>query len=265
MAKKNNTVEAIETVEAVETAQAPTLAFTFENTQTTATGRSIPGAQALNAAANRLASELVKSILSKPELNELANKVVAEGEFADAIELTQRIYSDEDIKVEELSYCTDEELSRLRESRRSDRCKTRKNGIGTAQQFIKFMSASIAEMSILQAMGKTYAGPSGTSGIELNIDNLAADQELLGRKIRSLQSKVSVLKRQGQFAPEDWIGWQQIENTKAQIAELQAHRVGATTRTTGTIKTPSMTDIKNALAGMSEEEKQALIAQLQKA
>ncbi|MBQ8627841.1 MAG: hypothetical protein IJ421_00005 [Prevotella sp.] len=241
-----------------------TTTFVLEDSIATAS-RAIPGSTELNATSNTMAQSLLKEVIAKPELHEQANKVIDFGDFGDTIELIKQVYTPEELKLEALKDCSDAELSRLRESRRSDRSKAKKQGLKQTASCLRYFAASIAELMILDAMGKEYAGHPGSS-TELDVEALAGNQDALNRKIRSLQSKVSVLKRQGQFAPADWEGFKTIEETQKQIAELQAHRISAKTTSSSTAKVPTMSAIKAGVENMSAEERQALlemIAQMQ--
>ena len=255
MAQKVKNTEAIK-AEAMQ----PTFELIDEAPTGTA-GRNIPGAIELNTKAQAMARDLLKAVTKEPELIPLATQM-QRGEYLDAVALIEKVFTPEELTLEALNKCSEDELARLLESRRSDRSKSKKKGLGYAAPLLAYIAAVIAEMLVRKASGREYAAPNATGSLDL--EALKNDQVALNKKIRSLQSKQSNLKRQGAFAPDTWEGWKQLEEVKAQIAELTALRTNTTTRTV-TAKVPSQADIAQAIANMSEEDKLALIAQLQAA
>lgn len=221
---------------------------------TQATGsRSIPMAAELNASAMAHTDALLKKLVKKPEMGPTLRAALDSGDYQQMVDAINQF--DEDISCDKLVNATENELKRMLESRRSDRCKAKATGLKDTLQIRRYISATIAEMMLRKHMNFEYKA---SVGAPIDVDALAQDQDALNRKIRSLQSKQSILKNKSTFAPEDWEGWKQLEEVKAQIAELQARRVGA--RTTAT-KTVSMSVVKTALAGMSEDQIQELLAQ----
>ena len=147
------------------------------------------------------------------------------------------------------------------ESRRSDRSKTKKKGLRTnVVVMLTYFAAVIAEMAIRAASGKEYVAQSANT---IDVEALALDQEALNKKIRSLQSKQSNLRRALKYIPDDTDAPErdELKRVQAQIEELQSRRT-STVKTVST-KVPSAEVLKKAIASMSEEEKLALIAQLQ--
>ena len=72
---------------------------------------------------NQKATELMLQVGSKPELHDLANRVLDVGQTEDVIQLILEVFGQEDISSESLflKEADEDQLSRLLESRRSDR------------------------------------------------------------------------------------------------------------------------------------------------
>ena len=236
-------------------------AFILEDSNFTTSRRGIPGATELSMKSNEMAQELLKKVSAESSLVPLADKVCDLGEYSDLIELINQAYTPDELKLEVLSSCNDDELGRLLESRRSDRSKAKHAGLRRMSPLLRYLSAGIAEIMIRTAMGKAYGGSVSSGGITSDPKELKANQDLLNRKIRSLQSKCSVLKRQGEFAPETWVGWEELEKTKAQLDELISLRVSASGQTTRPV---NKEQVKSGLKAMSPEELKALIAEAQR-
>lgn len=215
--------------------------------------RSIPLAAELNADALARTDAFLKKLPQNKDVAAEIRTALDSGDYQQMVDCINKI--DADITCDKIKDASENELKRMLESRRSDRCKAKATGLKDMTQIRRYIAATIAEMMLRKQMNFEYKANTGTT---LDADELAKDQDALNRKIRSLQSKQSILKNKSTFAPADWDGWKQLDEVKQQIAELQARRIS--THTTGT-KTVSMTAVKTALASMSEEQIQELLAQ----
>lgn len=239
------------------------------NATTTSTGRGINGAIELNNYAQSEARRLIDAAMDKVKeeaaeglttTKDMIDEALDSGTYASACNLIEAIIGTPQCGA--LAECTDDELSRLLESRRSDRSKTKKKGLRTnVAVMLTYFAAVIAEMAIRAASGKEYVAQSAAATID--VEALALDQEALNKKIRSLQSKQSNLRRALKYIPADTDAPErdELKRVQAQIEELQSRRT-STVKTVST-KVPSAEVLKKAIASMSEEEKKALMEQLQ--
>lgn len=269
--KKQNTTNTTKNIknEAVEnqtTEQAQvTGASLFQTVANATAGRGIPGAIELQQVSQVLANELFASISKSTDAELIASiqPILASGDYANTCELISKFYDDTTIadKTSFLKSYSSTELDRLLESRRSDRSKARKAGL--AQNFPRFLADVIAEKAIRLASGKQYnQNSTGTTAID--VEALAADQVALNKKIRSLQSRISVLRSKMQFAPADHPGHAEIARLQEQVRELQAHRVSTSRVVTKTVV--DKRTVADAISNMSADELaelQAKIAELQ--
>lgn len=239
------------------------------NTTTTSTGRGINGAIELNNYAQSEARRLIDAAMDKVKeeaaeglttTKDMIDEALDSGTYSSACNLIETVIGAPQCGA--LAECTDDELSRLLESRRSDRSKTKKKGLRTnVAVMLTYFAAVIAEMAIRAASGKEYVAQSAATTID--VEALALDQEALNKKIRSLQSKQSNLRRALKYIPADTDAPErdELKRVQAQIEELQSRRTS--TVKTVTTKVPSAEVLKKAIAAMSEEEKRALMEQLQ--
>lgn len=243
--------------------------FNLGGNTTTSTGRGINGAIELNNYAQSEARRLIDAAMDKVKeeaaeglttTKDMIDEALDSGTYASACNLIETVIGAPQCGA--LAACTDDELSRLLESRRSDRSKTKKKGLRTnVAVMLTYFAAVIAEMAIRAASGKEYVAQSAATTID--VEALALDQEALNKKIRSLQSKQSNLRRALKYIPDDTDAPErdELKRVQAQIEELQSRRT-STVKTVST-KVPSAEVLKKAIASMSEEEKQALMEQLQ--
>lgn len=273
MARRTNKQEVAEQAKvAVETPVAEMgVAEVFNlggNATTTSTGRGINGAIELNNYAQSEARRLIDAAMDKVKeeaaeglttTKDMIDEALDSGTYSSACNLIETVIGTPHCGA--LAECTDDELSRLLESRRSDRSKTKKKGLRTnVAVMLTYFAAVIAEMAIRAASGKEYVAQSAAT---IDVEALALDQEALNKKIRSLQSKQSNLRRALKYIPADTDAPErdELKRVQAQIEELQSRRT-STVKTVAT-KVPSAEVLKKAIASMSEEEKQALMEQLQ--
>lgn len=265
--KKQNTTNTTENIKntAVENQQAEqaqvTGASLFQTVASSTTGRGIPGAIELQQFSQTIANEIFANISKSTDAELIASiqPILASGDYANTCELIGKFYDDATIadKTGFLKSCSSTELDRLLESRRSDRSKARKAGL--AQNFPRFLADVIAEKAIRLTSGKQYNQNSvGTAAID--VEALAADQVALNKKIRSLQSRISVLRSKLQFAPADHPGHAEIARLQEQVRELQAHRVSTTSHKT--VAVTDIRDIAKAAANMSADKRTELLKQI---
>jgi hypothetical protein len=231
--------------------------FTFTGTSAQAvTGRTIPGSQELISTCNTLALDAIKLASTDPEIGALA-AAVQSGDHEALVAFVDRAVEVPDKSM--LDGATEDELSRLLESRRSDRSKAKKAGLTTLDTIRRYISAWIAELVIRAASGKAYKAPSTGFSVEA-MDG--ADRDAITRKIKSLQSKKCRLNQAfktivaaGIDSPEIK---QQLDEVEAEIKRLNAMR-GTTVRVKTTDAVPSTEQLRAALAGMSADELKALL------
>lgn len=229
--------------------------FTAEQASTSKVGRTIPGSQELISTCNTLALDAIKAASTDPEVGKLAAAV----QTGDHEALCA--FVDATIEVPDKSMldgATEDELSRLLESRRSDRSKAKKAGLNTLDTIRRYISAWVAELVIRAASGKAYKAPTGTQLGEFE----STDRDEITRKIKSLQSKKCRLNQAfktivaaGIDSPEIK---QQLDEVEAEIKRLNAMR-GTTVRVKTTDAVPSTEQLRAALAGMSADELKALL------
>lgn len=158
--------------------------FNFTGTSAQAvTGRTIPGSQELISTCNTLALDAIKLASTDPEIGKLA-AAVQSGDHEALVAFVDKAVEVPDKSM--LDGATEDELSRLLESRRSDRSKAKKAGLTTLDTIRRYISAWIAELVIRAASGKAYKAPSTGFSVE---DMDGADRDTITKKIKSLQSK----------------------------------------------------------------------------
>lgn len=161
------------------------------------------------------------------------------GKAEDLIQLIGRFIDQETIKADAqfLKDASEDELSKLLESRRSDRSKTLRKGprssVTVCQQYIATM---YAELLVREAWGKPYAGGTTESVVD------ETDLEAVKRKIKSLQSKKCRLNKTAQFVEADRI---ELEAVEAEIARLSSFRPKIAAKTV--VKSADVSAIREAL------------------
>lgn len=210
------------------------------------------------------AHELMLATAKKPELHKLANSAL-DGAAPELINLISAVFDAETIKSDAacLEGADEDQLGRLLESRRSDRSKTKAKGprsdIRTAQRYIATM---YAELMIRDYWQKPYAAP--VSQV-IDEDALKADQDALNRKIRSLQSKQSRLKR---LAAHDAGAQAEFEEVQADIERLKELRISTRVVTKQAVKDLQVDELRSVLSAIDpetlSEEDQASYIELMK-
>jgi len=161
------------------------------------------------------------------------------GKAEDLIQLINRFIDQETIKADAqfLGSASEDELSKLLESRRSDRSKTLRKGprssVTVCQQYIATM---YAELLVREAWGKPYAGGTTESVVD------EQDLDAVKRKIKSLQSKKCRLNKTAEFVEADRI---ELEAVEAEIARLSSFRPKIAAKTA--VKSADVSAIREAL------------------
>ena len=153
-----------------------------------------------------------------------------------------------------LDGCPEDDLPKMLESQRSNRSKAKRTGLAAMPKVIDYVASMVGELLIREKTGKAYAA---TGKLETDHEALAADQDQLVKRINSLASKKSRLTK---LAAYDATAKSELEAVEAELQELRALRPN---KTKTTVKSVSITDVKAALAAMSDEEKASLLALMQ--
>jgi len=213
---------------------------------------------------NARAQELMMTISKKPELFELANKAIDGGEPKDLIELISQVFSDEQIEADSklLEGCDENQLSRLLESRRSDRSKAKAKNPRTSITVCKTYIASMyAELLIRKHWNRPYTGQVGSNVIDY--EALGDDQDAISRKVKSLQSKKSRLTK---LASYDKAAAKELQEIIAEIARLNELRPSVRTVTRAIIKDLSVDQLREVLKNVDlktlSDEEQAKFTEL---
>lgn len=249
--------------------QITTNPFDLENvTNETASDRRIEMTPQLVGLSNTRATEIIRFVGNNPETFSLAEAVKNEGKAEDLFKLIETCVDETKFQddVQEFTGLEDSIYDRLLESRRSDRSKTKSKGLNQMKNLHSFISAGYAEMLVRAAWNKPYQA----TGTEINMNDLASDQDALNRKIRSLQSKQTRLGKTAPFVPEDARALEEVRN---EIERLKSLRVGSGQVSSKTVvKNLDVDLLREALAkvdtkGMDAEQAakiEALMSQLAK-
>ena len=233
------------------------------NVSIAANNRRLDHTALLNGRAIERATETIKSASANPELHELATKMM-EGNPADLMELFEKTGALENVDDDAilLDGASDDELKRLLESRRSDRSKCKKKGIGSNMLTCRnYVAAMYAELMVRKAMGKPYTGSRGAAASEFNADE--ADLEAIGRRVKSLQTKKCRVKKLAEAGVEG--AAKELADVEAEIARLNELR-GARVVTRTAVKSIKADELRAALSKMDKadlpEEVLALMAKI---
>ena len=176
------------------------------------------------------------------DLKDLATKMF-DGDVADLIKLIESTVAKDTLVADAklLEGADDDELSRLLESRRSDRSKTKSKGLKTSMAVtVGYISAMYAEMMIREFWQKPYNASTNTV-----FD--ASDQDALRKKIKSLRSKKCRLAKTAKFVQEDAV---ELAATEAEIARLNGFRDVATVNSKVILKDVDTEVLRTALSGL---------------
>ena len=206
---------------------------------------------------NTRATELMQTVSKTPELFELANTAIDGGQPQDLIDLINAVYDDETIKTDSkiLDGADEDQLSRLLESRRSDRSKAKAKGPRSNITVCRtYISAMYAELLIREYWQKPYAG---TNAVEVNTN----DMDAIVSRIRSLQSKKSRLKKLAEY---DEDARNDLEEVEAEIDRLNELRPNSRTVTKTVVKDMPTEQLRAVLkaidpSSLPEDEQAKLI------
>ena len=222
----------------------------FDNLEaivTKQTTRKLAYTDQLQSAARARAIELTKAC-TKPELAARANAMLATGSVDILLDLIHEVFTDETIAGDAafMAEATSDELSKMLESQRSNRSKAKRAGLNAMPNVLGFISAMYAELMIRSISGKSY----NASGNKLSNDRaeLAADPELLTKKINSLASKKSRLSK---LAVYDESAKTELEAVEAELKELRGLRPE---RTRTVVKSTQLDEVRAALASLDEKD-----------
>lgn len=222
----------------------------FDNLEaivTKQTTRKLVYTDQLQAAARSRAIELTKAC-TDPERADKANAMLATGNVDTLLGLIHDVFTDETIKEDAafMEHATEEELAKMLESQRSNRSKAKRSGLNTMTNVLGFISAMYAELMIRSVSGKAY----NASGNKLTDDRseLAADNELLTKKINSLASKKSRLSK---LAIYDASAKAELEQVEAELKELRGLRPE---RTKTVVKSKLQDEVRAALSSLDEKD-----------
>lgn len=230
----------------------------FSEAVESATGRTLKGSAELI----QWSTGLANAIITAAQSDETIAAACSEVQKGD-MEALQRLV-DENIDPTDISQMADElgddttTLKGLLESRRSDRSKSKKK-LSTLDGFRKYVAAWIAELAVREALGLSYKAPSGAT----EYGSFESDDcEVITKKIKSLQSKKCRVKATLKYVESDELQ-AELQEIQQEIDRLNAMRgVSTRVKSTDTVKSVSMDDLRSVIAGMSDEEKAALMAQL---
>ena len=230
----------------------------FSEAAVESTGRALKGGAELIQWSTGLANAIITAAQSDETIAAACSEVQKGG-----MEALQRLV-DENIDPAEISQMADElgddttTLKGLLESRRSDRSKSKKK-LSTLDGFRKYVAAWIAELAVREALGLSYKAPSGATEYGSFESD---DYEVITKKIKSLQSKKCRVKATLKYVESEELQ-AELQEIQQEIDRLNQMRgVSTRVKSTDTVKSVSMDDLRSVIAGMSDEEKAALMAQL---
>lgn len=230
----------------------------FAEAAESATNHTLKGGTELIQWSTGLANAIITAAQSDETIAAACSEVQKGG-----MEALQQLVED-NVDPAEISQMADElgndesNLKGLLESRRSDRSKSKKK-LSTLDGFRKYVAAWIAEVAVREALGLQYKAPSeATDYGSFESD----DYEVITRKIKSLQSKKCRVKATLKYVESEELQLE-LQEIQAEIDRLNAMRgVSTRVKSTDTVKSVSLDDLRSVIAGMSDEEKAALMAQL---
>lgn len=196
---------------------------------------SLPSAELIGIS-NAAATELMKKISSDAKLHERGQNLLA-GNAADLFSMIDDMKVVDKNASDILKGLTDDELKRLLESRRSQRSKSKATGLTTTLDVRTYISAGIAEVIVRQAMGTEYADAAS----RIQVD--ASDPDTVTRRIKSLQSKQSRLRKLAEY---DDAAAESLSEVVAEIDELRA-MLPTRVKTKKQSKDDKLTELRKAL------------------
>jgi hypothetical protein len=226
--------------------------FSFDETETTETkSRELSLTPQLVSVSNDRARNLIKTVGNKPELHDLANQMLDAGNVLDLLDLIQKVYTPDDIQSDAkfMEGADKDELSRMLESRRSDRSKSKKAGLRhSINNTVTYISSMYAELMIRSVTGKPYTGSSTTTSTD--IESIKDDRAAIDRKIKSLQSKKSRLNRIAQYDPA---AKKELDSVIEDIDRLNQFRGNTRTSAKVVIRDAGLENVREALTGLQAD------------
>jgi len=206
--------------------------------------------------ARSMTTELIRKAGGDAKLAPLANTMLADKTPESLLAfITEGIPSEQMTEASKvLDGCPDDDLPKMLESQRSNRSKAKRTGLVAMPKVIDYVASMVGELLIRERTGKAYAS---TGKLATDHEVLAADQDQLVKRINSLASKKSRLSK---LATYDANAKSELDAVEAELQELRALRPN---KTKTTVKSVKLEDIKSALAAMSDEERESLIALMQ--
>lgn len=243
------------TTEAPETITNPFDGLTA--TTTTTSTRKLAFTSVLQDKARSLSTELIRKAGGNPELAPLASTML-EAKTPESLLAFINAGIDAQTMAEAsrvLDGCPEDDLPKMLESQRSNRSKAKRTGLVSMPKLIDYVASMVGELLIREKTGKAYNANAG----KLETDHLvlAQDSELLTKRINSLASKKSRLTK---LATYDEDAKKELDAVERELHELRALRPN---KTHTTVKSVSLTDLKQALANMSEAERASLLEAMQ--
>lgn len=218
---------------------------TAENNETTANSRNLAGTAQLTSIANQLTADAIKTL--NDNLEEYRDEFAASKEsHSDMDKLLAKLLNLSEVDVEFIKELDDDTIDGMLKSQQSKRSRAKGKAM-TLDNYKAMMAGAIAENLIRLATGKTKSagGARRLSGsvefTEEQLQELQADQERLGKEIRNVQSKKSIMKSKADFTEED-DRWQALLVAESQLKGIR------TTSSRGTVV--KVDETKNALLEM---------------
>lgn len=205
-------------------------------------GRKLDFTPALIARANERASNLMMQVANNPELHELANRMIDEGQVTDLLELIDAVYKTDDITADAavLDGADEDQLTRLLASRQSDRSKAKAKGLRqSAVTCTTYISAMYAELLVRVKLDRPYQA-AGAPTAEID----TTDLEAIKRRVKSLQTKTCRLRK---LAPYDETAALELEEAEAEITRLNSYRPSARVASKTTIADIEIDQLRKAL------------------
>lgn len=209
----------------------------FANNDNTTTKRAganqLPYTVELTNLSDEIARKIMNTINSEERPEDVNEETVAES-FKNNDVMDEQIIPTVDVteydeRIEFLRSASEEELDKMLKSQQSKRSRA-KSGNMTMDNYMKCLSAAVAEMFIRDVAGKpkNATSASGAATMELSEEMIKIytdDQELLKKAIRNVQSKKSIMKAKAGF-DETSEEWQALLDHEATLKSL---RTGTTT------------------------------------
>lgn len=217
-----------------------------------------------------IASKVARDIMSAVEANEehFAPMVIAAQKShaaMDALILDAYNFDGIETEIDFLNDETDEILANMTKSQQSKRSRL-KSMTMTLSTFTSMMTGAIAEILLRKTTGATKQNVGGgtrtgsKSYSEELLQELAADTERLGREIRNVQSKKSIMKSRADFDEnsENWLHLLEAEIALKALRPITAK--GARPTTTTTIPDPRLGSVLTMMSDIDVDTLKAASA-----